>query len=381
MKNIVILLLLAGATMLAQAQTADSLQYRILKGYLRNHDRQEIHIPDILGYKTIKADLHLHTHQSDGNVTPRFRVYEAYEEGLDAIAITDHQASSRYNHTTDGNISHLQAVLAAQQKHITLIRGAEVTAISDGPHYKDVGHLNFLFTSDNNRYYPQSADRDITPAIADSLLARAQTDSVWVTSNHPGWPDKDSELSAFIIRQMRKGRVQGIEIFNDQEFYPRAIDYIYDYNLAPIGGTDCHFPIAYRFDLTRAHRDLTLIFARDNSEAAIREAMFARRTVAYADNVLAGRQEFVEAIVRQSVSMQPQPKKRGRNIEVTFTNKSDIPYTLIEPESHTTLMVAPLSATTALIPAHCLERTWMVQNVYIRSAEHLAICLASLQSH
>ncbi len=380
MRHLLLLLLATWPTLIiAQNKPAptDSIQYRQIDNYLQAHPRGQIHIPDILGYRTIKADLHLHTHQSDGNVTPRFRVYEAYEEGLDAIALTDHQASSRYNHTTDGNISHLQAVLAAQQYGITLIRGAEVTAVSDGPYYKDVGHLNFLFTHDNNRYYPRSADKDITPAMADSLLARAQADSVWVTINHPGWPDKNSELSPFMIKQIGLGRIQGVEIFNDREFYPRAIDYIYDYDLAPIAGTDCHYPIAYRFDLRHAHRDLTLIFARDTSVAAIREAMLAKRTVAYAGNILAGRQLYVEALLRASVSTEGIRYLSGGRAELTLRNRSDIPYRLYDAVGHTLIIINPMGDTTCTLPRQSLARPWTVQNIYIRPTEQLAIRLDS----
>ena len=52
--------------------------------------RQEINIPDILGYKTLKCDFHMHTVFSDGSVWPPIRVVEAWQEGLDVISITDH---------------------------------------------------------------------------------------------------------------------------------------------------------------------------------------------------------------------------------------------------------------------------------------------------
>ena len=52
--------------------------------------RKEFHLPDVNGYHVYKADLHLHTMFSDGNVTPEFRVQEAWYDGLDVIAITDH---------------------------------------------------------------------------------------------------------------------------------------------------------------------------------------------------------------------------------------------------------------------------------------------------
>ncbi len=50
----------------------------------------QINFPDILGQKTLKCDLHMHTVFSDGSVWPTVRVDEALRLGLDAIAITDH---------------------------------------------------------------------------------------------------------------------------------------------------------------------------------------------------------------------------------------------------------------------------------------------------
>ena len=52
--------------------------------------RNEIDIPDLEGYLTLKCDFHIHTVFSDGTVWPTVRVQEAYKEGLDAISLTEH---------------------------------------------------------------------------------------------------------------------------------------------------------------------------------------------------------------------------------------------------------------------------------------------------
>ena len=46
--------------------------------------RNEIQVPDLDGYTTLKCDFHMHTVFSDGLVWPTVRVDEAYREGLDA---------------------------------------------------------------------------------------------------------------------------------------------------------------------------------------------------------------------------------------------------------------------------------------------------------
>ena len=57
---------------------------------IENIDRKDMLVPDIPGYQTLKCDFHLHTVFSDGTVWPTIRVTEAWEEGYDGIAITDH---------------------------------------------------------------------------------------------------------------------------------------------------------------------------------------------------------------------------------------------------------------------------------------------------
>ena len=63
---------------------------------LFSQEKGKIVISDLKGYVTLKCDFHIHTVFSDGTVWPTVRVDEAYREGLDAIAITDHLENRRY---------------------------------------------------------------------------------------------------------------------------------------------------------------------------------------------------------------------------------------------------------------------------------------------
>lgn len=65
----------------------------ICHGIAQEHSHQgslAFHYPDIANYKTLKADLHIHTVFSDGKVWPNIRVMEALRENLDAISLTEH---------------------------------------------------------------------------------------------------------------------------------------------------------------------------------------------------------------------------------------------------------------------------------------------------
>ena len=52
----------------------------------------KIVVPDIEGYKTLKCDFHMHTVFADAQVSPVGRVREAWQDGLDVIAVSEHIA-------------------------------------------------------------------------------------------------------------------------------------------------------------------------------------------------------------------------------------------------------------------------------------------------
>lgn len=72
------------------AQQTQELPDRIKMGQERVKVRRDISLPQIDGYDLLKCDFHIHTVFSDGIVWPSLRVNEAWEEGLDAIALSDH---------------------------------------------------------------------------------------------------------------------------------------------------------------------------------------------------------------------------------------------------------------------------------------------------
>jgi predicted metal-dependent phosphoesterase TrpH len=72
--------------------------------------------------ETVYADLHTHTHCSDGTLAPEALVARAAERGLKVLAVTDHD-------TTRG----LEAARAAAEAHgLTLVAGAELSVEVEG---------------------------------------------------------------------------------------------------------------------------------------------------------------------------------------------------------------------------------------------------------
>ncbi|MBP9999044.1 MAG: CehA/McbA family metallohydrolase, partial [Bacteroidales bacterium] len=362
--------LAAGFT--AFAQPSDwNVQYVKMKNYgsPAAYNPRKIDIPDIDGYTTLKVDFHMHTVNSDGQVAPQIRVLEAFREGLDAIAITDHQPFFGKPEGWDYDKSYKQAISDAKARDILLIRGMELSHNDCG-----IGHMNFLFLNDCNDY---KIKMDFGQKEVHDALVQAQKEGAWVTGNHPGWPDENSELNQFWTEEIEAGRIQGIEVFNSYEFYPLAIDHARKYNLAFIGASDEHRPMDMMYDLHRVMRPMTFVFAEERSVEAIHDALKARRTVAYSNNTLAGDPKWLRKLFKASLKIE-KIEDRGSFIRTRIYNQSDIDY----------FLDCGLPAKQIYIPAHHyfdderlksdLELEYKVTNMFISSTECLSIPMSAL---
>lgn len=70
---------------------------------------------------------------------------------------------------------------------------------------------------------------------------------------------------------------------------------------------------------------MTLVLAKERSEAGIREAMFAGRTIALFDDLLAGPEALLTGLVKASIDRRViSSDEQGELVELT--NRSDIPF-------------------------------------------------------
>ena len=131
-----------------------SIQAQINNGVMRFDEQRSpqkrviITIPDVNGYKVLKCDFHIHTVFSDGTVWPNIRLQEIWEEGLDAMAITDHVESHSHQNEVipDNNRAYDLLKSEAQKNNIILIKGAEISRNTPP------GHFNAIFTGDVSAY-------------------------------------------------------------------------------------------------------------------------------------------------------------------------------------------------------------------------------------
>jgi hypothetical protein len=282
---------------------------------------RQITIPDVEGFKVLKGDFHIHTIHSDGNVTPQERVVDAVNNGLDAISITDHfevspnyGTPSRWNieshRGVNYNIGYESAKSVADKKNLLLIRGGEITK-SMPP-----GHFNALFTEDNN---PIGA---VQLAVGDlkslecgmKMLEESAKQGAFLIWNHPGWEapkyggiEKGAPLMFTTVHEeiWKNGWMHGIEVYNGavDEYYPIVSDWANDRDLALFANSDNHPTELEHYGIQNPFRPITLALAKERTLASLKEAMFAKRTIAWSGGLLWGRDPWLPALFKASVVM------------------------------------------------------------------------------
>jgi len=281
--------------------------------------RREIVLPDISGYKTLKCDFHIHTVFSDGVLWPTVRVDEAWEDGLDAIAITDHIEGHPKKLPGQKHLAYEIALPVARAKNIILVKGGE---ISRG---MPPGHLNVLFV--------KNIDALDVPKWEDAL-AEAVRQGGFVIWNHPGWRKQQPEVTRWMPEHTviwQKGWLHGIEVFNEKEWYPEAIRWALEKDLAIVGNSDIHDVYSRKYDTERFPiRPVTLVFAKERTEESLKEALFARQTAALFFNKLVGSKEWVEPLVKQCLLVSTPFLYEDGFIYFEVKNASDIEFTLIK---------------------------------------------------
>ena len=312
--------------------------------------RTEIILPQVKGFNCYKADLHVHTSYSDGAVTPAGRVNEAWYDGLDILAITDHLEShggvkrffkvvAPYNKNgkptrytppgstimpkngidpglkVDFNAIHQEAVSANKNKgyNLLLIKGCEMARNKE-----KLGHYNALFVSDLNAIYNFDLKEAFKNVHAQGGL---------VIHNHPGLTDRYETEWPAVCRTV--GLIDGIEVANGLRYYPPMVSRCIDEKLFMVGATDTHDVTDHRYTSVGCFRTMTIIFAKELTEEAIKEALIKRRSIAYSGGDLIGEEEWLEEFLNASIHCQlVKEDKKTHNRTYTFTNMSSIPYEL-----------------------------------------------------
>ena len=383
MKIILVGLLLAGSA----ATYADAQP---------EQDARSIDFPDPEGYVTLVADLHTHTVFSDGDVWPTIRIEEATKDGIDVISFTEHLEYQPHIEDIphpDRNRSFELGTLAVSNSDLMVIKGAEITRqINDD--LKAPGHINAVFIQDANKLYRYDASRkeealaqfrpqatthspaDEYNAItrlwpAEQAIQEANAQSAFVFWNHPAWfaqrPDGIATLENIHKQFIADGLLHGIEVVNMHWFSEAALQIALDNNLTILGTSDVHQLIDWDYEPHHGgHRPVTLILAETNTEASVKDALFARRTVVWFNDLLIGEERNVVPLLKASLTIASASYTPDTTIlEVTFRNVSDATFQL-KNTSHYTFaedddyLVIPQHSET-MIPVNVIERLSSVE--------------------
>lgn len=253
--------------------------------------RQVLPVPDLPGFRTLKGDFHLHTVFSDGNVWPTVPVQEAWRDGLDVVALTDH--AEYHPHSTDvkvdGGRAYAVAKALAAQLGVILVPGVEITK-PDPPAAlvlpEGSAHFNALFVTD--------ADALNVPHDLMEALRRAKAQQAFVFWNHPRYRVARARWFAPIARAFDEGLFQGMELVNGPDFYDEAYPWIGERHLTILANSDAHDPMPPRG--AGGHRPITLVFARTADLDGVREALVARRTAAWLGDDVWGAEEHLRGL-------------------------------------------------------------------------------------
>lgn len=290
---------------------------------------RRIEFPNVPGYLTLKCDLHTHTVFSDGSVWPNIRVQEALRDGLDAIAMTDHLEYQPHKEDIphpDRNRSYAIAVGAAGKEPLIVLGGSEITR-SMPP-----GHSNAIFLEDANRLL-----QDDPVAV----FREANRQGAFTFWNHPHWtdqrPDGVATLTDLHRRLIDEGLLEGIEVVNETTYSDEALQIALDHNLTILATSDIHGLIDWEYDVPHGgHRPVTLVFATERTAAGIKEALRARRTVAWFNNLLVGRQEHVLPLIKSSLTVRQAAYLGDSSVlSVLLENSSDAEYILDNKSPYT----------------------------------------------
>jgi hypothetical protein len=363
-----------------------SIQAQISNGVMRLDEargqtkRVIITIPDVKGYKVLKCDFHTHTVFSDGAVWPTIRLQEAWEEGLDAFSITDHieYHPHKSDVSTDNNRPWELIKTEAKKNNIIFIKGAEISRITPP------GHFNGIFIGDASGYI---TDVSTNEKDREAVMKAAGQDA-FIFWNHPGWKPniKGSYEWIDFVNDLHKNKaLHGIEVFNGFGFHMKALDWCIDKGLTVMGSTDIHNMVRYNYDLADPdnHRTMTLVFAKDRSEASIKEALMAGRTVAWSNKYLAGKEENVRDLfyacveVMRSHFSEPVKDGKARNY-YEIRNNSDLYFELESTGGNSTAKIILHPRTSQVISAESGQSSisYKVVTAYVRSDKHLQVNLS-----
>ncbi|MBH18720.1 MAG: PHP domain-containing protein [Gammaproteobacteria bacterium] len=336
------------------------------------------HFPNTENFLTLVSDLHTHSVFSDGHVWPNIRVAEALNDGTQVLAITEHiefQPHLKDLPHEDRNRSYEEAKLAAKEKDLIVINGAEITR--DMP----TGHINAIFVEDVNKLYKidksrkAEAEKKVKEILKEGtwkididVLNKYALTSMWPSKksikaankqgaflfwNHPMWTiqadDGIASLSDFHKEMIQMNLLHGIEIVNGNSYSEEAFQIAIDNDLTLIGTSDVHNLIEWDYLNSGGHRPSTIILAKNKNKNSIRNSLKSGRTIIWFKNSLIGLKKNLLPLLEASLFISQAEYLPNSNIlKVKIENKCGIDFKLLNKSKYSFQDKTDLTE----IPAH-----------------------------
>jgi len=207
----------------------------------------------------------------------------------------------------------------AKPHDLIVIHGTEITR--DMP----PGHANALFVTDVNKII-------VEDAYESYKAARAQ--GAFIFWNHPNWYAQTKDgipvLTDFHKRLIDDDLLHGLEVVNDITYSEEALKIALENNITVIGTSDIHGLVDYQYEIAKGgHRPVMLVLAKEKTEASIKEALFAGRTITWFKNILSGKEDHLRALVEASLSIENKGMIGDTEVlEIEITNSSDAKFVM-----------------------------------------------------
>ena len=371
----------------------------------RENYTRKLFFPDIKNYRTLLTDFHQHTVFSDGLVWPTIRVEEAIKDGLDAISLTDHleyQPFSKDIPNPDRNRVYNVAKSFADNQNKSLERKLIVVNGQEITRSMPPGHVNAIFLNDANKL--------LHPKDSLNAILEANKQNAFVFWNHPAWPAQRSDgiakLDEFHKYLIREKLLHGIEVVNELYYSEEALDIALKNNLTIMGTSDIHGLVDWLFKVPDddevsnkyfpGHRPITIIFSKDKTKEAIKEALFEGRTAVFYNEMLIGKEENLKPLVEKCLvinnikDLELGYSEDGKSTikKVEIKNISDAPFILKNLNSFTfethgdIISIMPNSIHTLSVKTKgeaLKELKFEVQNGIIAPTKYLKISLSTIK--
>lgn len=315
MRKRTLLLVLALVFALCAAAPADEPE-------ARRHD-----FPPVGKYQVLTGDFHMHTMYSDGKPTPKERAEESYRLGYDVICTSDHGNTRAYR-----VMNHVGSKLG-----LVVIRGLE-TGVAGNEHMNAIGVSSAYVPVDPHRWAKKPGEKTI---YYQDAMKQIVDDGAFLIYNHPHcgyegpvkWGVENKMVNGIEVKNEVVRNKWNTTEWNGIYCYPDAFDYALKNNLTMFANTDVH-------GQRSENPVMTLILANERSEEGVMDALRARRTAAWFENTVWGRESLLTDLVMATVRM-----SKTTDGKLALENKSPIKYRAKVDAIAEAVEVAPYATT------------------------------------